>query len=347
MVFDNMEFHNVEAMVPYENGYKMCRLPLEITKDLDYGIRDNTSFMSTGVEIRFVMVSEEIKLHLCVSEEKEAQVAMIYFGAIQGGWQYSSKTIGTGETIISIRYPEGMEMLEEMSRAATQPFAPRLVRVILPYGTCCYLGKEGDTKVPGECDVPQGKYLAYGSSITHGSLAFVSPCNYVNTIARHFGVDAINQGYAGSAFMEKAMAEYIVNRKDWTFASVELGINMIKKPLSDEDYEERIKAFLDILATDSRPIFVTDIFTHLGEGQERSELFRDIVRRNVRGSNLIYTPGKDLLANPAFVSADLVHPTYEGEQQIAANWIGVMEAYGIGRECGIALATSKELREHE
>lgn len=332
MIFDEMEFHNVEAMVSCERGYKMCRLPLEITKDLDYGIRDNTSFLSTGVEIRFIMVSEEVKLHLCVNKEEEAQVAMIYFGAIQGGWNYSTKTIGTEETVISIKYPESMEKLEEMCQAARQKFSSKLVRVILPYGMCCYLGKEGDTKLPGECDVPYGKYLAYGSSITHGSLAFVPPCNYVNTIARYFGVDAINQGYAGSAFMEKPMAEYIVNRKDWSFASVELGINMIKKPISDEAYEERIKVFLDILATDSRPIFVTDIFTHLGEGQERSEIFRDIVRRNTKGKNLIYTPGIELLDNPSFISADLTHPTYEGEQQIAMNWIRVMEAHNIGSE---------------
>ena len=87
------------------------------------------------------------------------------------------------------------------------------------------------------------------------------------------------------------MAEYIVSRKDWTFASVEMGINMLKKPLSDAAYEKRIEEFMGILAADGRPVFVTDIFTHNGDMQERTELFREIVRKHAEGTKLIYTPG--------------------------------------------------------
>lgn len=329
MRFDDMEFHNAEAMVPSEDGYKMSRLPREVAQKLDCGIRDNTSFCSTGVEIRFFMLSEEVKLHLRVKKEEEAQTALIYFGAIQGGWQYSSKTIGTEDTVISVRYPKEAEKLREMNYAAMQHFHPRLVRIVLPYGSCFYLGKEGLTSPPDRGDVPDRSYLAYGSSITHGSLALLPPCNYVNTIARYFGADCINQGYAGSAFMEKPMAEYIVKRQDWSFASVELGINMLTSPISDREYEERIRVFLEILEKDPRPIFVTDIFLHMGADQERTKVFREIVERHTKETHLIYTPGTELLSNPAFVSADFTHPSLEGEQQIAAGWIRVMQDHGI------------------
>lgn len=63
MIFDQMEFHNVEAMVWEEDGYKMSRLPRDVAKQLDQGIRDNTSFFSTGVEVRFRLTGEEVKLH--------------------------------------------------------------------------------------------------------------------------------------------------------------------------------------------------------------------------------------------------------------------------------------------
>ena len=134
----------------------------------------------------------------------------------------------------------------------------------------------------------------------------------------------MNQGYAGSAFMEKPMAEYIVSRKDWTFASVEMGINMLKKPLSDAAYEKRIEEFMGILAADGRPVFVTDIFTHNGDMQERTELFREIVRKHAEGTKLIYTPGKQLLSNPEYISADMTHPTGEGLSQIAERWSEIM-----------------------
>ena len=83
--------------------------------------------------------------------------------------------------------------------------------------------------------------------------------------------------------MEKPMAEYIVSRKDWTFASVEMGINMLNNPLNDAAYEQRIKEFIEILAADSRPVFVTDIFTHNGEKQERTELFKMCIRDRLYG----------------------------------------------------------------
>lgn len=330
MIYDRMEFYNVEAIVKEERGCKMSRLPRDVAQQLDYGIRDGTSFLATGVELRFRMTGDEVKLHLRVSPEEEAQMVLIYFGAIQGGWQYASKTLGTTETVISIKYPENLEILETISEREKLSFHPRMVRVLLPYGTCFYLGKEGDTEPPLASDSPQKRYLAYGSSITHGSMALLPPHTYPSRIAESFGMDCINQGYAGSAFMEKPMAEYIAARKDWTLASVEMGINMLNKPLRDEDYEKRIKEFLGVLAKDGRTVFVTDIFNHNGEKQERTAIFRDIVRRHAHGGGLIYTPGEYLLSNPAYVSADLTHPTVKGMEQIARRWSEVMRAYGTG-----------------
>lgn len=325
MIFDQMEFHNVEAMVWEEDGYKMSRLPRDVAKQLDQGIRDNTSFLSTGVEVRFRLTGEEVKLHFRAAPDEEAQTALIFYGSIQGGWQYSAKAIGEKKTVITVKYPEELGKLEAISKQAKLPFSPRIVRILLPYGTCHYLGKEGDTEPPHKSDAPGECYLAYGSSITHGGMALMTPWTYPFQIACKFGMDYINQGYAGSAFMEKPMAEYIVSRKDWTFASVEMGINMLNNPLSDAAYEQRIKEFIEILAADSRPVFVTDIFTHNGEKQERTELFRDIVRKHAEGTNLIYTPGKQLLCNPEYISADMTHPTREGIAQIAERWSEIMQ----------------------
>ena len=308
-----------------EDGYKMSRLPRDVAKQLDQGIRDNTSFLSTGVEVRFRLTGEEVKLHFRAAPDEEAQTALIFYGSIQGGWQYSAKAIGEKETVITVKYPEELGKLEAISKQAKLPFSPRMVRILLPYGTCHYLGKEGDTEPPHKSDAPGECYLAYGSSITHGGMALMTPWTYPFQIACKFGMDYINQGYAGSAFMEKPMAEYIVSRKDWTFASVEMGINMLNNPLSDAAYEQRIKEFIEILAADSRPVFVTDIFTHNGEKQERTELFRDIVRKHAEGTNLIYTPGKQLLCNPEYISADMTHPTREGIAQIAERWSEIMQ----------------------
>lgn len=53
--------------------------------------------------------------------------------------------------------------------------------------------------------------------------------------------------------MEKAMAEYIVSRKDWDFASLEMGINMCNDNFTASDFEERIRHFVPVFNEDFRP----------------------------------------------------------------------------------------------
>lgn len=87
--------------------------------------------------------------------------------------------------------------------------------------------------------------------------------------------DYINLGFAGSAHMERTMAEYIVSRKDWDFASIEMGVNMLGPEYSVELFEERVKEFVDIMAGDSRPVFATSIFGFNEPEQKKADIFRD------------------------------------------------------------------------
>ena len=126
--------------------------------------------------------------------------------------------------------------------------------------------------------------------------------------------------------MEPEMAEYIVSRQDWNFASVEMGINAVekRKGVTVEKFERRIDRFTAILAADSRPVFATSIFGFNDEpDQELAEKLRCIVRKYA-SDRLIYTDGLQILNNPCFVSADLVHPSVQG-QQIAERWSRVMK----------------------
>lgn len=322
MIFQNIDFHNVEEIESYEGGYRMWRVPAAVRDALDEGGAD-VSMNSTGVELRFRIRSEEATVILRAQEAQEAQVAYIYYGSFQGGWQYSTKIIGTKETRITIPRGQNAEVLRQLTAEKGLGFQPDVVRIVLPYVHCFFLGIEGEVEPPNRSDVPGKTYLAYGSSITHGSLALGAPYTYPFRISQILNMDYCNLGYAGSARLEKGMAEYLVSRKDWDIASVEMGINMLYT-FSEEAFEERVKQFTDILASDTRPVFVTSIFGFAGAGQEKAARFREIVRRHSQG-RLIYTDGTDLLNNPVFVSADLVHPSLEGVAQIAQRWSGVMK----------------------
>ena len=98
----------------------------------------------------------------------------------------AAKAIGEKETVITVKYPEELGKLEAISKQAKLPFSPRMVRILLPYGPCHYLGKEGDTEPPHKSDAPGECYLAYGSSITHGGMALMTPWTYPFQIACKF-----------------------------------------------------------------------------------------------------------------------------------------------------------------
>jgi len=227
------------------------------------------------------------------------------------------------------RAPKGIVLTGGDSRelrADTLPFDPELFRLVLPSARCLFEGVEGDIEPPRAADLPGKTWLAYGSSITHGSLGLMMPYSYPFRIAQKLGCDHFNMGFAGAAHLEKEVAEYIVSRKDWDFASVEMGVNMVGG-YTPEQFEERVDAFTSILAQDGRPVFATDIFGHnIPNVQEKAELFRAIVRKYAQ-KRLIFTEGLELLNNPAFISEDLVHPSLEGLAQIANRWSTIMRSH--------------------
>lgn len=308
----------------------MVRVPADPREQLNDNARNIVSRFSTGIELRFKLVGDSGTVTLYADEHEEAQVAYIYYGSIQGGWQHSSKTIYSRETRITIPRSHNLPLLKQMTRDHDLPFDPEVVRIVLPYGTCYFVGVEGEIEPPAPADLPAKTYLAYGSSITHGSLALAAPLTYPFRIAQKLKTDYFNLGFAGSAHMEQAMAEYIVARQDWDFASVEMGINMIGEPFSLEQFENRVKSFVEVLAGDPRPIFATSLFVFNGKEQEREKAarYREIVRKHAE-NKLIFTDGLELLNNTAYLSEDAVHPTLEGIAEIADRWSAVMAGSGI------------------
>lgn len=325
MIFQNIEFHNVEEMIKCDKGYQMLRLPTYVREQINPTARDVTCLFSTGVELRFRIISDSVNVILSVDDSAEAQVAYIYYGSFQGGWQYSSVVI-QNETKINIPKCDRLSVLKEITKSRSLPFDPEVIRIVLPYGTCYYVGIEGEVEPPLKSQLPEKSYLAYGSSITHGSLSLAAPYSYPFRISQMLSCDYINLGFAGSAHMERTMAEYIVSRKDWDFASIEMGVNMLGPEYSVELFEERVKEFVDIMAGDSRPVFATSIFGFNEPEQKKADIFRDIVRKYA-SEKLIFIDGLKLLNNPTYISADLIHPSLEGMAQISERLCTIMKQH--------------------
>lgn len=320
MIYDNIEFHNVEELVPTQNGCLLQRLPQAVRESLS-PMGQGMAALASGCELRFKLCGESATVTLSAANSEEANVAFIYFGSIQGGWMLSSKILYSHETKLVIKKPDNMPKLKEISLKSGLGFSPEVVRIVLPYGRVMYHGVEGDVVPPEKEDKPKKTYLAYGSSITHGSLALGAPYTYPFRVSQRLKCDYINLGLAGSARMEKEMAEYIVSRKDWDFASVEMGINMLGSPV--DEFERAVCEFVNIISQDPRPIYATSLYGFNGGGQEKGNEFREIVKKHAKGK-LIYIDGLEFLNNEAFIAHDMVHPSLEGMESIANKWCEVL-----------------------
>ncbi|WP_330166487.1 SGNH/GDSL hydrolase family protein [Halobacterium sp. KA-4] len=120
------------------------------------------------------------------------------------------------------------ERLQELASSdETGRFDPCVCRIQLDrYQAIAVHDVTGDCRPPTVDELPDQRYLAYGTSITEGAAASVPHTDYVTTVARNCGVDALNLGCSGSAYCEAAMTEHIAARDDWDVATLAISVNM-------------------------------------------------------------------------------------------------------------------------
>ena len=316
MIFQNIDFHNVAEVEAYEGGWRLWRVPANVRAAANDKLRETTAAYSTGIELRFLMRSDTVTIRLRSVPIAEGQMAYLYFGSLQGGWQQSSFIIRNDVTTITLHRPGNLPQMQEISREAGLPFSPEVVRLVLPYGNIIFHGVEGEVVPPTAEMFPKATLLSYGSSITHGSLALASPYTYPFRLAQKLGCDYLNHGFAGTALCDRAIAEWLVSSREWDFATLEMGINMLG--MEEKEFEERVDVFTGIFADDGRPVFATSIFRFNGD-RSRGDVFRRIVRKYAE-KRLHFIDGLELLEQPEFISQDMVHPSLEGIAQIADRW---------------------------
>ena len=133
--------------------------------------------------------------------------------------------------------------------------------------------------------------------------------------------DFAGLGFGGGAFLEPELAEWIVSRRDWKFAVLELGANLFHLP--PEEFRKKVRKFLTFFAADSerRRVFILDLLPNTGEIRgaelEKAAAFRRVVREETASADAAANGGKGLLLHLEYASllpdvtgysTDLLHP---------------------------------------
>jgi len=328
VILDNVELHNIAEARPVEGreGLRLQRVPEEVRLALNEKAQQRM-LSPACAEIRWV--SEALTTRLTLSSEEVTDVVP-FFGLFQSRERY---TIGPEPQTIEVTLPERVAQLDP-AFCAGMPFSPRVARLLLAGGPLYVHEISGDGLRPPTADeLPRTRYLAYGTSITHGAAATGPHLTYAAQAARRLGADLINLGVGGSAYCEPELADYIAAREDWHVASLALSVNMIGAGFSLDEFYERVSYMVNAVAgvNPARPVVCITIYPHYrefgpqyedpeakGTPEEYRQRLRDAVAAcphpNVHGIE-----GPEILRDPGGLTVDLIHPADNGMIEMGEN----------------------------
>ncbi len=321
VVYQNVLLHNVCELVADEDGLqRFRRVPSSVNSVLsDQGKKMNAG--NTGVEIRFVLEGDKAVVRLGGETAESCATCYVYYGDYIADWPETEKIVLGRDTAITIPPSPRREYLRRAYQDCGGRFDPDVIRIVLPHGALGIRGVEGNVRPPTENEVPRRIYLAYGSSITHGSVATQQPMAYASLVAAKLGADLRNLGFAGSCRLEREMADYLA-AQPFDYASLEMGINILN--MEPAEFENRVRYLLDkVSATHPNALILAiDVYRTLGDEKHLAdaENFRKIVAcvvKELNRPNVMQVSGLEALPSVNLLSEGFVHPAPEGHRAIA------------------------------
>ncbi len=322
MIYQNVEFHNIEEVrkMPGSDGVRLQRIPETVRIELNEGAQMRM-LTPACAEIRFV--SDRPTVRLTLSSEGWTD-AVVFHGVFQSGQRFS---ITKKTQTIEITMPERLRQLSA-SLPQDMPFSPNVFRVMLAGDALVFHGMEQDgMRAPRPEELPGLRYLAYGTSITHGGAATGPHLAYVSQTARRLGADLINLGVGGSAHCEHALADYIASRDDWDIATLALSVNM--GGFSREEFSERVSYMVDAVAgaNTHRPVACITLYPYFDDldtqdrkahAAGRRQSLRDVVA-SCPHPNAYLFEGAEILSDMGGLTPDLIHPADNGMIRMGEN----------------------------
>jgi len=331
MHHDGIQFHNVGEIRSIEgrDGQGLQRVPEAVRTELNEGAQSRMRHPA-GVELRFVPNGPAtVTLSTLPGGSAGTGTVRVFWGPIQGTTEVA---VGQSPTPIEVTMPEKLADLDPSAREDLA-FDPRVCRIQLPGehrgGPMAYHGLDGDVRPPHENELPDRRYLAYGTSITEGEAPLGEHLNYVSQTARRLDADLINLGSCGTAYCDSAMADHIAERDDWDIATLSISVNMVRT-FPPETFRERAEAMIDRVASahPDKPVVAITIFRNARDvcqsedPEEMCERFREELREVVAETpheNVSLLEGPELLPTIEGLTTDLVHPGDNAMSTIGEN----------------------------
>lgn len=322
--YPSVSLHNVTELEPAEwtdGGKRLARVPGDVGANLNVTARDRVR-NPTGCELRFVPKTDDATVDVTLSAAAEATVQP-FWGEFQSN---DSITVGPEPTTVEFEVPERIRALTDDGQTAGA-FDPQVCRLRFDaWSPVAVHDVTGKCRPPNGRELPDYRYLAYGTSITEGAVS-EPHLSYVSQAAHRLGSDPLNLGMAGAAFCEPAIADYLAGREDWDVATLSLSVNMANRGFTLEQFHKRAEYLVNKVARahPTKPIVCISLFPYHADlvrdnASERATEFRAALRTIVTESpndNLSLIEGPTLMTATGLMD-DILHPGDNGMIEIGS-----------------------------
>ena len=339
MIYNNVELFNVAEIERSEvyGGAVLQRFPRAVRETLGRpGFESGRvkSCSSTGCEIRFVTDGPSAAVTLSAIE---ADACVTVYN---GDYFHSVHRLAMGvPTRLPLDRPSGFSLVGG-GMLAKRRFSPDVWRIFIERGkepmqiysvALHQIDTFGHQLRPPHADeTPRTRWLAYGSSITHGTGALNHHNAYIHQAAGRLGVDVLNKGIGGACFCEPQIADFFAGQ-EWDIATLEIGVNM-RELFTEAEFEERARYLTGRLlaAKPGRPVALITIYPNAADFAldteakpvVRNRSFREIlrkIRRDTGSPDLHLIEGDTILTQPDALTVDLIHPSDYGHSMMGQN----------------------------
>lgn len=318
MIYENVEFFNVEKVESYDNGVILCRFPADAINDMSpWATR--VSYAAMGCEVRLVCESKAFRITLgAVTQDVDVYV-------MRGDYFVDKYKISASQKM-TLQF-ENRDLFTGYEKEALEKFDTRFSHNVWRFyfhseGAAAFYeckALNGVVRPPQKEEIPQIKMLAYGSSITHWCWAMDSRNSYIQLVARKLNADVLNKGMAGACNLEYSTMDYLIGMKAWDVAFCELGINVINS-YDCEEFKKRAEYLISGICKSmpENKVFLTGIYyaatlsTQIGEKARQFNCILSEIKEKYNLKNLIYIDSKEIMDSPTYLCKDLLHPSDYG-----------------------------------
>ena len=335
MIYQNVEFSNTAETTPHNGGVALQRVPESVREHLNESAQLKVMQPGSG-EIRFALdpgATARITLSAVGHENWGNEAAATVFF---GDYRHDTITVGTDPATIEITWSENLLASYDDIVKLPHTFSPNIVRIMMMGAQVVFHSASGEGVRPPRADeLPDIRYLAYGTSITHGAAASAPYLSYAAQTARRLGADLLNFGVGGSCYAEPEFADYFASRDDWDIASLALSVNMMG--LEADEFERRIRYMVHTVAAShpDKPVACITLYPYFGDFGtiqgytiEKTAQFRQILRDAVKDCptpNAHIVEGPDILQTFTGLTTDLIHPADDGMIEMGCNLASVLK----------------------